>query len=177
MSETVVCPTCKTNYESKPLICAKCGFPFLGTEKEKAIFIGKQISKKSQISDTQSKIKRARVILWVIGGLMFVSGFFIKTGGSTLTDSIEVVIRLVIGLIFIAFGFLTYKKPLISILIPLILLLLNYTIAAIINPYTLMQGFVLKIIFLGSLGYALLGIFQAEKIKKESDFLNEHDYK
>ena len=43
------CPNCKTNHNTEPEICTECNFPFNATDKEKAIFIGQQIMKKSSI--------------------------------------------------------------------------------------------------------------------------------
>ncbi|MCD4724127.1 MAG: zinc-ribbon domain-containing protein [Bacteroidales bacterium] len=175
MNKMIICPTCKTNYEIQPETCTKCGFPFTGTEKEKSIFIGQQILKKGNVSDTKDRIKRARIILWIIGGLNILSPFLIYNNNPL--QGIYIITGIIIGLIFIGFGFFTYKKPLISILIPLILLLLFYIIGAIAEPISLIQGIIWKVIFVSGLIYGLISIIKAEKIRKESEFLKEQNYK
>lgn len=175
MESTIICPTCKSNYENQPQICTKCGFPFNGTEKEKSLFIGQQILKKGNVNDTKDRIKLARVILWIIGGLNILTPFIFYNNNPA--REVFIITGLVLGLIFIGFGFLTFKKPFISILIPLIILILFYTIAAIAEPITLFQGIVWKVVFLSGLIYSLISIIQAEKIKKESEYLKEQNYK
>lgn len=172
MENTIVCPTCKTNYETEPETCPKCGFPFSGTEKEKSLFIGQQILKKGKVKDTKDVIKRARIILWVIGGLnLLISPIYY--GG----EPVLVIIGLITGVLFIGFGLLASVKPFISILIPLILLILAYTTSAIINPDQFYRGILWKFVFVGVLVYALVSILEAEKLKKESSFMKEQDYK
>ena len=170
-----ICPTCKTEYDSQPDICGKCGFPFSGTDKEKSIFIGQQITKKGKITGTKDKIKRARSILWVIGALNIVLPFLIYQ--NDIDYDLYVITGFIIGFIFIGFGFLTLKKPFISILIPLIILILSYVFAVIENPISIFQGLILKVIFLTGLIYGLAGIIQSEKLRKESEFMKEQNYK
>jgi hypothetical protein len=83
----------------------------------------------------------------------------------------------VLGLIFIGFGFLAYKKPFISILIPLFLLILLHMLAAIVDPGTIFKGIVLKIVFISGLVFGLISIIESEKIRKESEFMKKQNYK
>lgn len=174
MENTLICPTCKTVYEIQPERCPKCGFPFSGTEKEKSIFIGQQILKKGKVTDTRDRIKRARIILWVIGGINILFPMIFPDNYPT---DLVIIFNIIIGFVFIGFGFLTYNKPLISILIPLIILVLFYISNAIIDPSTIVKGLLWKVLILTGLIYGLVSIIEADKIKKESRFLKEHDYK
>ena len=166
------CRTCKTNYEILPQICLKCGFPFAGTEKEKITFSVQQTMKKGHIAESKKHIKTARIILWVIGGLYFVSTLFHSS-----LERGAMIDAVITGLIFIGFGFYTYKDPFISILIPLILLLTIYTTQAIIDPSTIFQGLLWKIIYLSLLTYALVSVIKTKKLMKESEFLKEQSDK
>lgn len=171
MENELLCPICQSKYDTLPDNCTKCNYPFSGTDKEKSIFVGQQVLKKSTVKGTKDKIKRARIILWVIGGLNIIASPFIY-------DELYVlIVGIIIGIVFIGFGFLTYKSPFISILIPLILLILLYTIGTIDDPSTFFHGILWKILFLSGLVYALIGIGEAENIKKESNFLKGQDYK
>lgn len=175
MSELIKCPTCQTDYEIQPDKCNKCGYPFIGTDKEKSHFVAHQIMKKGKISDTKDSIKSTRTILFVIAGFNIVIPFFkfanAQYGGLMIGMSVF------IGLIFLIFGFTANKKPFISILIPLILLILFYVLVAIIEPINLIRGIVWKILFIGSMIYSLISIIESEKIKKESEYLATKDYK
>lgn len=170
MENQIICPTCSSRYETAPTQCGKCGYPFAGTQQEKSVFIGQQILKKGKVSDTSKRVQRARIILWVIGGLNLLGAFLLNA------DPIDTVAGLIVAGVFIGFGFLTYKKPFISMLIPLIILLLNYALAAVDNPITLVQGLLWKFIFIGSLIYGMISVQEADRLKKESKYLNEQKY-
>jgi len=173
METKIICPVCKTRFESQPKKCIKCGYPFSASERERSIYVGRQILRKSKISNTKEKIKRARIILWLVGVLNIVSSIkFINAENFIFYFFIS----LTFGLIFIAFGFYTYRKPFVSVLIPLILLLLGYTIETIADPRTILNGIVLKVIIISSLVYGLISIIEAEKVRNENEFLKEHKY-
>ena len=175
MNQLMTCPVCKTDYPDSPELCGKCGFPFAGTDKEKSSFIGQQILKKGKITDTQDSIKRARIILWVVGTLNILSCFFFNARDPLYLY--YVVAGAAIGVIFIGFGFLAYKKPFLSILIPLVLLLAVYLLQIVDDPGTILEGIVWKVIFLSGLSYGLINIIRANKIRKESEFLEGQAYK
>ncbi|MEM9685444.1 MAG: hypothetical protein AAF934_00800 [Bacteroidota bacterium] len=175
MRDLINCPTCKTGYETQPDKCNKCRYPFSGTAKEKSHFVAHQIMKKEKISDTKNSIKNTRTILFAIAGFNIVIPFFKFSNAQY--GGLMIAMSVCIGLIFLIFGFTAKKKPFISILIPLILLILFYVLDAIIEPTTLFQGIVWKIVFVGSMIYSLVSIVESEKIKKESEHLAAKDYK
>ena len=157
------CPACKKSYEVKPNNCAKCSFPFEGSDKEKSVFLGKLIMQKSVIADEKRRIKIARVILWIIG-VMNIAATVIMSGKVTY-----------VGILFIVAGFLTYKLPLIATLIPFIVLIVTEIALALINPSNLLNGLLLKMVYYVGLSYALAGIIKAQRIKNKSDFFKEFE--
>ncbi len=175
MSSKFKCPACQTEYVLQPEFCAECGFPFKGTEQQKSAFIGQQILKKGTVSDTKDKIKRARIILWVIGGLNIIFSLLAYNGSQQQKDLI--IASAILGLIFVAFGFLTYRKPFIAMLIPLLLLLLFYTYDAIQDPASIFMGILWKVIFITGLVYGLIGVIKAQRIRGESAYLKKQAYK
>ncbi|MEZ4794774.1 MAG: hypothetical protein R2773_04755 [Flavobacteriaceae bacterium] len=175
METPITCPTCKTVYEQPLETCSKCGFPFTASEKDRAVFIGKQISKKSDITETRHFITRARIILWIIGALIILPPLIMYQ--NTILHNTYLIVGLLIGLSFIGFGVLSYWAPFISILIPMVLLVSYYGVLAYIDPMSLIKGIVWKIAFLSGLGYALYNIIKAERIKRQSAFLKEQTYK
>lgn len=171
---SLACPNCKTIFEFQQDICSQCGFPFNGTDKEKSVFIANEIMKKGKISDTQKHIRISRIILWTIGVfcLLYPLVFF----KSNLIGVVFYIIYFAASLMFIGFGFLTYKKPLVAILIPLIIVVLYYISLAIVDLRHIYSGFLWKVIILTSLLIGLISTIKVNRIKKESVYLNEQKF-
>ena len=168
------CPNCKTDYHSQPEICLECNFPFIATDKEKSIFIGQQIMKKSSINSTKDSIKSAKIILISIAVLNLLSSVFMFFTSDL--NNIFLGVSLIISSIFLFFSYKIQEKPFQSILIPLIILLFFYSIDAIfVNPKYMLNGLLWKAIFIGGLVYALIEIKASDKIKKESKHLAKTD--
>ena len=175
MDDLKKCPTCKTVYELQPDKCDNCGYPFSGTDMDKSHFVAHQVLKKGKISDTRDRIKNARIILFVIAGFNIIVPFFQYS--NTDFGGVLIGLSILIGLIFLVFGILAKRKPFISLLIPLILLLVFYLLDFIVEPATLFRGMLWKALFIGGLLYGLISIKESEKIKKESNHLAMKDYK
>ena len=164
MNTLIACPSCKTVPEQELENCAICGYPFSGNNEEKSKFIARQILNKGKIADAESSIKSARLILFIIAGFNIIASFF--QFANVENGFILIVLSNLIGLIFLFFAFIIKKKPFIFTLIPLVLLIMIYTADAIIEPNTLIQGFIWKVIFISGLVYSLIKIKEKEKIKK-----------
>lgn len=174
MNDLIQCPLCKAEYETQPDKCKKCAYPFSGTDKEKSHFVAHQIIKKGKISNTKDSIKMTRRLLFFIAAnyIVIIPLIYFKH-----LDTTFIGINVFIGLIFLFFGIATKIRPFLSILIPLIILILFYTLTAIISLGNLWNGIAWKIVFLVSMIYSLISIIRAKKIKKESEFLESNDHK
>lgn len=175
IAEMIKCPTCKSAFEQQPDKCGNCGYPFSGTPDERAHFVAHHILKKGKLSDTKDSIKQARIILFIIAGFNIIVPIF--SFANTQSGWIVMEISMLIGILFLIFGIMAKKKPFISLLIPLILLITAYLVNFIIEPITLLQGILWKIIFIGALVYSLMNIRESEKIQKESKYMASQDYK
>lgn len=164
MSEKV-CPSCKNQNEANVGFCCKCEFPFNASDKEKSIHIGKFISNKGIILDSEDSLAKSQNLLYLAAGF-YIIGVIINF--STLKQDIFSLI-FNIGVIFIIAlcGYLLKKSPLIFLSIPLALLLFIYTINYLIDYRTLMQGIIFKILILGSLIYSIYNYKLSEKFKKK----------
>jgi hypothetical protein len=161
------CPNCKSSFETTPAKCTTCGYPFSGTDAERSAFIGQQVLKVGTIGDSKESLDRAKLILYFIAGVNLVlSTFFTQS-------SFDFVAGVIISLLFFVFGYFLQKKPLLFLILPLCLLLLLYTLDAIIDPSTLYQGLKLKVLYIGSLVYAIVLHFKSVKIKRESEYLSK----
>ncbi len=169
MGEVLACPICKTEYESLPGKCSHCGYPFAGTDKEKSTFAAQQVLKQGQIDDAKDRIRQAQIVLFLIAAFNFVIPVLQYTNSKI--DMLALILSCGIGLFFLIFGLLAKREPFMSILIPFILLIVSYILAAFANPATILSGIIWKVFFIGSLSYCLVRIKKAEKVKKESNYL------
>lgn len=172
MSEHIKCPGCKSHNEVNVQYCSNCGYPFNASDAEQSKFIGQLILKKSTITDAKTKIKRARIALWIIGAYFILSTLYIYTAISyDLLPITYFLPGIFFGILFVGFGFLTYRSPAVSIIIPLVLLAAYWIFSAVLDTNSLLDGLLFKIAILIVLGYALLSVFQAQMLKNESHFL------
>ena len=158
------CPACKNENPRIAIFCETCNYPFEGNEKEKAIHIGRFVTRKGVTIDSEIQINRSRSILFIIG---IINGLAIAMG---IVNSVDYsiadhVFNIIITSVFILCAITIKKKPFVKILIPLLLLvnLLNF----ILDPNTLLQGIVLKVIYIGSLSYSLYLIKSTENFHKK----------
>lgn len=162
------CHNCKTETMETVSICTVCNYPLQGTEKEQASFIARQVIQKSDVSESMARLKNSRILLFAIGAFYLIVPFtpLLSTNSST-----TLITSLVLGVLFVSFAFLTYKKPLMAIGIPLGLTLLYYLILFLINPLYLWSGILWKIIVLTGLGYGFISVRKSNKILKENSYL------
>ena len=71
------CPACKKENPKIAIFCETCNYPFEGTEKEKAIHIGRFVTKKGVTVDSEIQINRSRSILFIIA---IINGLAIAMG-------------------------------------------------------------------------------------------------
>lgn len=164
----VNCKICKTDQEEDQTICRVCKYPLLGTEKEQAVYVAKQVMQKSDVLESIKQLKTARGILFGLGGVYVVmsSISYVKYN-----DFYSSIFNIALSLVFIGFGFLTFKRPKIALLIPLILTVLYYLVLLFINPFYLWQGVFWKLIVLIGLGYGYFGVRKSDKILSENEYL------
>lgn len=163
----MICPNCSSTFDHDLSNCSKCGYPFSGTESERASFIAQQVIKVGDIDDAKKSVKNAKTILFVIGIINIASAFFLGK------DIVSIGFGIIIGIIFIVFGFLVDKNPFRYLIIPLILLLMFYLIDAVIEPMSLVRGILWKIMYVTALVYGIVRVKRAEKIKSESEYLRQ----
>ncbi len=124
MESGFICKYCQANYEEGLDKCKSCGFPLAGSEKEKAVFIGKQISNREKEENLENKLLYVKLTLWLIGFYNIFILFNESLKG--ITENNEFIISLITGIVFLVLGFFVYKNPLFCILFSLSILLLDY---------------------------------------------------
>lgn len=167
------CRLCKTNYDTVPDVCFKCGFPFNAGEAEQGKFIGQQILKKGKISNAKDSLGTARVILFLIGGLNLLAYLMQYR---YIVDPLALVLTFGLIAIFLAGGIFIKKYPLPSIIVPLSILLFLYGLTWYLNPAAFINGIIWKMVYVGGLIYALYNVLTARKIQQESDYLHAEKF-
>jgi hypothetical protein len=166
------CPVCDKDYANTAENCMGCGYPFEASKKEQSKYIGQMILKKSSIQDAAVKIKRARIALWVIGGFYILGVVILYVQASALP--IEYYIpNLLLGVLFVGFGFLTFRLPIISTIIPLILLTAYWVFLISQDLGLFLNGILYKIAAFSILVYALYGAIEAKNLKDKNNYLND----
>lgn len=162
------CKYCRAEVSSELTFCNVCNYPINGTEKEQSSFIAKQITQKQDVQQAFERIKRSRIVLFVIGAFYIVVPF---TPLMMINTVFEFFITFGLGIIFVGFGLLTYKMPLMATGIPLALIVVYYLILLMINPMYLVSGILWKIAIIIGLGVGFFGVKKANKILKENKYL------
>ena len=163
--ENKYCPSCKNENENIRVLCTFCEFPFEGTDKEKAIHIGKFINKKGVLFDANSSTIKSQRILFIIAGMNLV--FLIIRILHSNVHPFDLGISLFFIILFTACAFLIQKKPLIFTNIPLLFLLFSYTIEFLISPLTFFRGIIFKVFIIGALIYSIYNLINSMKFKKK----------
>ena len=159
------CPACKIENENTIKNCKNCEYPFNGTEKEKGIHIGRFINKKGIVNDSDESIMKSQKILIGVGifNLVFLLIGF-SNGG---IDVFGIIFNGIITGIILLCGIFIKKKPVTLTLIPLILIIGINILNFIFDPNSILNGILMKIVIIGSLGYSLYLVSQMKKFKKK----------
>ncbi|MGC6430381.1 MAG: hypothetical protein ACON5F_05005 [Jejuia sp.] len=165
-----ICPNCKSEVSQVELECEHCGFPLAGTDKEKAIFIGRQISNKSKIGDAKESQAKAQRILYIVAGFQILNGVLVYFNTKSLIDT---AFYIVLGLLLGVFGFFSSKKPILFLSLALALILGYYVLLYLINPELVFRGSMWKVVIIGFLGYGIWNAIEAKELKKQNKFLDE----
>ncbi|MEW4922180.1 hypothetical protein [Algibacter sp. 2305UL17-15] len=164
------CPNCKEEVSQVEIDCENCGFPLSGTDKEKSIFIGRQISNKAKIGDAKESQAKAKKILYVIGALQLANAFLVYGQTKSFDDAI---FYFVLAVLFGVFAYLSPKKPILFLSLALALLLGYYAFLYFIDPELIFRGILWKIVFVSFLVYGIWNANEERELKKKHSFLNK----
>ncbi len=167
-SECFYCKSKGLSTENK--FCPNCRFPQGGTELEQKNFFIGMAKKRFQIKDNQKQVNRAKIILFVLAGLNFIAAlYYLKT--ELYQPILLFSVQLIVALIYFGLGLWCKTKPFLAITIGLSFYLFLIAAMAIVEPASIISGFILKILIIGAFIYAIKGVKEAEKIEKELETL------
>ena len=162
---TIICPACKNINNADTLFCDKCEFPFQGSEKEKSIHIGRFINKRGVVFDANDSIRKSQNILFLVIGL-YVLGLVINFE-FLLDNKIFLVFDILIIISFGVCAFMLKRAPVLFTTIPLIILIALYVSNFIIDPRSILNGIIMKVIIIGTLVYSIYLHISSNKFKKK----------
>lgn len=164
-SEQLNCKCCKTTVTENDSFCPNCGFPLKGTIEEQGEFIGKFLTKKNEEQEWKRQVNNARTTLAVVGVLMIVTGGFYGLMNRNSGGEIIFVVNLIIGLIYFFLSWWSNKNPFGAILTGLIIFISIYLLQAFINPSSLIEGVIIKVVVVT---YMINGVVSAAKVRNMS---------
>lgn len=169
------CPSCHKVYsfDTRPDICYDCGFPFLGTEKEKSVHIGQNLLKKNVISDASSAAKKASNLLLILAAIYLFSAAWSEFATPNGLEILYLIIYVWLVVCFIFCAAFLSKSPIVFSIIPLVALLLVYLLQFLANPASLASGIVLKLVSIGLLVFSISKNWEAQKLRKSNAFLRK----
>jgi len=130
-----------------------------------------KIIKNNLLNSVKKKVNEGRITLYVLGGLNVIVGLVYMA-----TDEEEGIysgiIQFIVAAIFLTLAVRVDKKPYQSILIGLIVYCSLIGLSALLEPASLIQGVILKIIIISALVKGLNSAREVEKLRKE---LDEHE--
>ncbi|MBN2814626.1 MAG: hypothetical protein JXQ80_11160, partial [Bacteroidales bacterium] len=144
-------------YNDADRFCAKCGYPLQGTTEEQQSFSSNYALNKLDEDNVRAKVGQARLVLFLLAGFTAISAaiVFAKTEEPALLG-----INLILAVIYAGLGFWAANKAFAAIftgaLIYLSIILLN----GIVDPMTLLQGIIFKIIFIVAFVKASYGAYK-----------------
>jgi hypothetical protein len=161
-----VCYYCKsTGLTEADNFCPNCGFPQKGTQSQMKRFLWLIRNKENLLDDKKKAVNKARNILFVLAGIFAVFGALFSL---VMNQDVSVmVLNFIIAAIYLALGFWSRKSPLPCILIGFALYVIVIAINAVIDPVTLIQGLLMKVVVISALVYGYKGAKDSEEMEKE----------
>lgn len=165
---SIVCDHCKEEVSMTDRFCLSCGFPANGTEDEQRTYRLKISSSKDLLKEAEKKIREAKIIIYVLTALTFLMGTIAGFGND---DLASLIVNLLLCTLYLIFAAWSNKNPFRAILTCFIVYLTIQVLNAIVEPATIMQGIIVKFIFIAVF---LKGIQSANEAKHLLKELKDH---
>ncbi|MEC3907913.1 hypothetical protein VOI54_12860 [Tamlana sp. 2201CG12-4] len=160
-----ICPACKNESNSITNTCEKCKFPFEGSEKDKSIHIGRFISDKGIIADSEDYINKSQKFVGFAAAIYLLRAII---GFSTLLSSpIDFFINIFVITILIISAVFIKKLPFVFLLIPTLTLTTIYVIEYLVDFDIFINGIIFKLLIFGCLIYSIYINLESNKFKKK----------
>lgn len=161
----ITCPACNKEYTEIIDTCSVCAFPFDGTEKERSIHIGKFISTKGVLIDSDTTIKKIQHLFYFIGGFNLM--LFVMHSLMGIVFIVNSILDFLFFIVFMICGIFIRKNPLVFTIIPLLFMIGMNTLYYLIDPELVLNGIIYKIIIVGCLLYSIYVVLKAQDFKRK----------
>ncbi|PCE66378.1 hypothetical protein [Sediminicola luteus] len=163
--EKKVCPACGFYSLEAHHFCDNCNYPFSGTDKERSVHIARFIDAKGVVADAEDSILRSQKIIFAVAAVNTVFMVIGAVNGGM--DVLGFGLTLIVTVTILLCGVFIKKQPVFFTLVPLILIVATYIINFTISPESIFRGIIFKLIIIGSLGYSIYLVKQAERFKNQ----------
>lgn len=167
----VVCDGCKVQLGPEFInkFCPNCSYPVNDTPQEQKKFMGRLKVMRLELEEELIKINRARICLFIIAGLLFVSDLIaLADFPSGFAKSLAIGVSVIVSLVFVLLGLMVRRHPLPVCVIGLSLYTSIVLLNAIVSSnfiLSLINGFIIKIFVFSSLIYGVLAAKKARQLK------------
>lgn len=181
INDLSICFFCKsTGLSEDDIYCPNCGFPQKGTKKAMEEFLSTINNKQTLIDNHEKSIKKAQNILY--GLAAFFAFYVIILATLTASDVNLVVANVIIACAYLGLGIWSVKNPFAAILSGFFLYVTLIVINVIVDPMSILQGLIIKILIITGFVYGYKEVKNAEALeaelitlKKAKDFNIAHE--
>lgn len=161
------CPHCHNQVPEADTFCQQCGYPVRGTEEQINEFNYQIGYKQMQLDDSHTGVRKGRNSLYVVAGIFALYGLIYYAMNDQAQDAIALLVtNIVLAVVFLMLGYWSMKKPIAALISGLSLFVAIHLLNAIVDPMTLVQGILIKVLVIVYLVRALQSAFEAQKISK-----------
>ncbi len=151
------CKCCKIAYNESDKFCGTCGYPLQGTIEEQKLFSRQYNLTQFEKDIVHKRIAEARILLFIIAVFTLIYGFieYAKEPGVAI-----LIINLIFVAVYTGLGLWASKKAFPAILTGGLLYVAMIMLNAFLEPLSIFQGIIFKIIFIGGFIRATYGAYK-----------------
>lgn len=160
----LTCENCQAQNDPLQKFCSECGFPEGGTGDEKRSFRLTVGSHRRLLTDAHKKVRTAKNIIYVLAGIFIVVGLI---RGFVQDNFADMILNVVLSVVFLILAAWCEQNPFGAILTAFIIYVTVYIANGFVNPATLFQGLILKILFIAAFVKGIRSAQEAQVYMKE----------
>jgi hypothetical protein len=161
---STVCDNCRAENPSTQKFCSSCSYPISGSLEERQQFVATIGRHKLLIKRAKEKISNAKIIIYLIAGLTFLTGGFAYF---KFEDFNLMIVNLCMSLLYLIMAAWADKNPFAAILTAFIIYITVILVNAVVSPGSLFSGLLWKVIFIGAFIKAIRSAQEAQESMKE----------
>lgn len=129
--------------------------------------------RKAILLKAERKVKDARLILYILGGIMLLFGFLFYFLEKMLL--LDFIFNIVYGVVFFVLAFFVERYPKPIIITSIVLYSLKIALAAIVSPASLLSGIIIKVLFFAALYKGYQAADEVADLRRELGLMDEKE--